>query len=205
MLSAPLGLSVMAASGGQQRPRNQRVVGIVAGILVVIIGLVSVSVVLLAGDDTDPEPQGPQATQTAEPSGPPAQIAFRPVLEALPKTAVCSKPDVWCTRTPETTGAYRLGPAAVRTPDIVEAAARLSDYGAWVVGITLSDEGATRFEAVTRELADNAGARAQLAIVVDGVVISAPVVQTPIPGAEVDISADFSQSAAERLAASLNP
>ena len=192
----------MATSGGQQR----RTVGIIAGALVVIIGLVSVSVVLLAGDDTESGPQDRQPPpETAEPSGPPAQIAFRPVLEALPKTDDCSEPDVWCTRTPRTTGAYRLGPAAVRTPEIVEAAARLSDYGAWVVGITLSDEGATRFEAVTRELAGNSGARAQLAIVVDGVVISAPVVQGPIPGGEIDISADFTRAVAEQLAAEIDP
>lgn len=192
----------MANSGGRQR----QVVGIIAGALVVIIGLASASVVLLAGDDSDSEPQDqPVPTATAEPSGPPAHIAFRPVLEALPKADDCSKPDLWCTSAPGETGAYRLGPAAVRTPDIVEATARLSDYGAWVVGITLSDDGAAQFEAVTRELADNTGAQAQLAIVVDGVVISAPVVQTPVPGAEVDISADFTQAAAERLAAALNP
>jgi preprotein translocase subunit SecD len=195
----------MAASSGQQRPRNRLAVGIIAGALVVIIGLVSVSVVLLAGDDSDESAprEEPGPTATSEPPGPPAQIAFRPVLEALPKTADCSKPDVWCT--PGRIEAYRLGPAEVRTPDIVEAAARLSDYGQWVVGITLSDRGATRFEAITRELAGNAGARAQLAIVVDGAVISAPVVQTAIPGGEVDISANFTRAEAERLAAAIDP
>ncbi len=180
-------------------------VGIVAAILVVIVGLVSVSVVLLAGDDSDgsapPEPAQP--TESTEPPGPLVQVAFRPVLKMLPKTADCSKPDVGCT--PGLTEVYRLGPAAVRTPDIVQASPRLSDYGQWVVGITLSDAGATRFEAVTRELADNTGARAQLAVVVDGVVISAPVVQTPVPGGEIDISAQFSQTAAERLAAAIDP
>ncbi|HYJ70594.1 MAG TPA: hypothetical protein VEX15_23310 [Nocardioidaceae bacterium] len=192
----------MAASGRQQRPRNQRLVGIVAGALVVLIGLVSVSVVLLAGDDTDDSaPREP--TESAEPTGPPAEIAFRPVLAKLPKTADCSKPDVWCT--PGHTEAYRLGPAELRTPDIVEASARLSDYGPWVVGITLSDEGATQFEAVTRELADKTGAQAQLAVVVDGVVISAPLVQAAIPGGEIDISADFTQAAAEQLAAAIDP
>jgi preprotein translocase subunit SecD len=190
----------MASSGGRQR----RVVGIVAGALVVIIGLVSVSVVLLAGDDNESEPLDQQASpESAEPSGPPAQIAFRPVLEALPRTADCSKPDVGCT--PGLTEVYRLGPAEVRTPDILEAAARLSDYGAWVVGITLSDEGANRFEAITRELADNTGARAQLAVVVDGVLISAPIVQTAIPGGKIDISANFTRADAERLAAVIDP
>jgi preprotein translocase subunit SecD len=198
-------LGGMAASGGQQRPRNRLLVGIIAGVLVVIIGLVSVSVVLLAGDDTDESAprDRPGPTETAEPLGPPAEIAFRPVLEALPKTSDCSKPDVWCT--PGRTDAYRLGPAELRTPDIVEAAARLSDYGQWVVGITLSDQGATQFEEVTRDLADNTGAQAQLAVVVDDVVISAPTVQTAIPGGEIDISADFTQTQAEQLAAAIDP
>src|SRR5262245_56673623 len=173
----------MAISGGRQK----QVVGIIAVTLVVIIGLGSVSVVLLAGgDDTEPAPA--TLTETTEPAGPPAQIEFRPVLEMLPKTADCSKTGVWCT--PKPTVAYRLGPAAVRTPDIEQASARLSDYGAWVVGITLSDDGAASFEAVTRELSHKTGAQRQLAVVVNGIVISAPVVQTPIPDGEVDISAN---------------
>jgi preprotein translocase subunit SecD len=192
----------MATSGGQQRPHHQRLIGIVAGVLVVVIGLVSASVVLLAGGDDDTSaPESPP--KTAEPTGPPAKVEFRPVLQTLPKTSDCSKPDVWCT--PSHAEAYRLAPAALRTPDIVEAAARFSGYGEWVVGIALSNEGASRFEAVTGRLAGNSGVRAQLAVVVDGDVISAPVVQAPVPGGFTDISANFTRAEAERLAAAIDP
>jgi preprotein translocase subunit SecD len=207
----------MAAPGGQQRPRTRLAVGIVAAALAVIVGLGSASVVLLAGDDdsTDaaadrsddignadpgPEPNDPSESQDI---GPPATIELRRVLQALPASADCSAADVWCTRS--RTEAYRLGPAELRTADFVDAEARVSDYGQWVVGITLSEDGASRFEAVTRELAGNAGPTAQLAIVVDDLVVSAPAVQAPVPGGEIDISADFTQAEAERLAAAIEP
>ena len=45
----------------------------------------------------------------------------------------------------------------------------------------------------------------QLAVVVDDVVISAPAVQGPVPGGEIDISAKFTQASAQRLAAAIDP
>jgi preprotein translocase subunit SecD len=181
---------------------------------VLVVALSTVSVVLLAGDDesradrSDDAPQalpmpGESAPDGQPTTGPPAEVELRRVLELLPATADCSAAGVWCT--PGRTEAYRLGPAELRTPDIVDAEARFSDYGQWVVGVTLSDQGAARFEAVTRELAANTGATAQLAIVVDDVVISAPIVQEAIPGGEIDISANFTPAEAERLAAAIQP
>jgi preprotein translocase subunit SecD len=199
----------MASPGGQQGPRTRRAIGIVAAALVLIVGLGSASVVLLSGGDEDGDrPDDNTAaeeteTEPTEPAGPPAKVELRPVLTALPASADCPAAEVWCTR--DRTQAYRLGPAELRTPDIVEAEARFSDYGQWVVGVTLSDQGAARFEAVTRELAGNTGPAAQLAIVVDDVVISAPTVQDPIPGGEIDIAADFTPAEAERLAAAIQP
>jgi preprotein translocase subunit SecD len=203
----------MAASGAQQTPRRRIALAIVAVGLALAIALASVSVVLFGGDDesradrpTDaPGLTVPDESTTDQPDdvGPPAKVELRPVLKLLPASADCSAADVWCTR--DRAEAYRLGPAELRTPDIVEAEARLSDYGQWVVGVLLSDHGATRFEAVTRDLADNTGATAQLAIVVDDVVITAPAVQAPVPGGQIDISANFTQAEAEELAAAIQP
>jgi preprotein translocase subunit SecD len=201
----------MAASGGQ---RTRRIaVAIVAVGLSLAIALTAVSVVLFGGDDASrderasdtPGRTDPEESASTEPEdvGPPAKVEMRPVLRLLPASTDCSAAGVWCTR--DRAEAYRLGPAELRTPDIVEAEARFSEYGQWVVGVLLSDRGATRFEAVTRDLAGNSGPTAQLAIVVDDVVISAPLVQAPVPGGQIDISANFTQAEAEQLAAAIQP
>jgi preprotein translocase subunit SecD len=198
-------------SARQQRPRSRLGVAIIAGGLALVVALVAVSAVSFVGaDNGSSESEQPPAPETEttepanEPDGPPAKVELRPVLEVLARPVDCRRPDVWCAEF-STVGGYRLGPAELRTADIVSAAARLSDYGDFVVGVTLSDAGAERFERVTKELAQNTGAQAQLAIVVDGLVISAPTVQGPIPGGEIDISADFTQEEAERLAAAIDP
>lgn len=151
-------------------------------------------------------PEGSQAppSELADTGRPPSTIEIRPVIDVIPQAKNCGSDGIWCGA--NGMEAYRLGPAVLRTQDIVEAEARLSDYGEFVVGITLSDAGATKFEAVTRALSKEPSANdPQLAVVVDDVVISAPAVQGPVPGGEIDISADFTQAEAKRLAAAINP
>lgn len=63
--------------------------------------------------------------------------------------------------------------------------AQSSSAGAYVVNLSLTDEGAKIFGDVTTELAPTHG---QIAIVLDGVVNSAPVVNEPITGGQVSIS-----------------
>jgi preprotein translocase subunit SecD len=143
-------------------------------------------------------------SELADTGRPPSTIEIRPVIEVIPRAKHCGSDGIWCGA--NGMEAYRLGPAVLRTQDIVEAESRLSDYGEFVVGITLSDAGAAKFEAVTRALAKEPGpGDPQLAVVVDDVVISAPAVQGPVPGGEIDISADFTQAEANRLAAAINP
>ena len=194
----------------QQRPRARLGVAILAGGLALVVALVAVSVVLFAGSDDDSAPGDSASTEidpddepAAEPNEPTAKVELRRVEKVFTRAVDCQDPDIWCSESDD--GGYRLGPIELRTKDIVNAEARVSAYGEFVVGVTLSEDGAERFEAVTTELAENSGVRAQLAIVVDGLVVSAPTVQGPIPGGEIDIAAGYTQQEAERLADAIDP
>lgn len=90
---------------------------------------------------------------------------------------------------------YLLGAMLVGGKDLVDAKTRYDNLGRAVVGLTFSPEGAKLFDKAT---ADNVGR--QIAIVLDGVVISAPVVQERITGGNAQISGRFSAAESSRLA-----
>lgn len=71
-----------------------------------------------------------------------------------------------------------------------------SAKGGYSVNITLDDEGAKKFADVTRELAPTKG---QIAISLDGVVKSAPAVQSEINGGQVSITGNFTLQQAKDL------
>ncbi|QNN52516.1 protein translocase subunit SecD [Nocardioides mesophilus] len=77
----------------------------------------------------------------------------------------------------------------------------------WVVDLSFNSEGRTTFADVTRQIANATspltGQQKQFAIVLDGTVISAPVVDQPIPNGQAVIRGDFSQTEAQTLANSL--
>ncbi len=84
--------------------------------------------------------------------------------------------------------------------DVLSAEAAPSEFapGDWVVNIILSPEAGERLRAFSREhIAEPMG------IVVDGVVIAAPVINSEI-GSEVVIQSDFDRAEAQRLAVSLS-
>ncbi len=66
----------------------------------------------------------------------------------------------------------------------------------YLVVVQFDDEGAGTFADVTRELAESSG---QIAIVVDGVVVSAPSVSEEISGGQVSISGNFTYDEARQL------
>lgn len=66
----------------------------------------------------------------------------------------------------------------------------------YVVVVTFDEEGSETFASVTKELAENSG---QIAIVVDGVVESAPSVSEEISGGQVSISGNFTYDEARQL------
>lgn len=104
-------------------------------------------------------------------------------------------------RIPQREGGYLwLSSAPVITGDMIASASAEPDHGqgdAQVV-FRLTDEGRKRFAAVTGANVNHA-----FAIVVDGVVVSAPIIREAITGGEVEISGDFTLEAANALARSL--
>lgn len=83
--------------------------------------------------------------------------------------------------------------------DVLTAEALVSSFdpNLWMVSVTFTPEAGERLAAFTRERVGE-----PLGIVVDGIVVWAPVIQTEI-GSEVEIQGNFSQLEAQRLAVSL--
>lgn len=68
--------------------------------------------------------------------------------------------------------------------------------GSYEVDVTFNDEGAQKFAEVTKDLASSNG---RIAIVLDGVIKSAPAVQSEITGGRVSITGNFSRDEADQL------
>jgi preprotein translocase subunit SecD len=77
----------------------------------------------------------------------------------------------------------------------------------WVVDLTFNSTARKTFATVTSQIANATspltGQQKQFAIVLDGKVISAPVVNQPIPNGQAQISGNFNQQSAQALANSL--
>lgn len=92
-------------------------------------------------------------------------------------------------------GAYLLGKSYVTGKDLANANTTFDQFGKAAVSLKFSPEGAKLFEEATE-----ANINKQIAIVLDDVVISAPVVQQRIAGGEAQITGRFSTADANRLA-----
>jgi preprotein translocase subunit SecD len=92
---------------------------------------------------------------------------------------------------------YRLGPAALTAEDVASADAievGLAGASSWAVVIKLTQDGAHAFQEFTTGLVGE-----RIAIVSDGVVVSAPTVQEPITSGVVQ-AGNLSKADAEELA-----
>ncbi|WP_437312680.1 SecDF P1 head subdomain-containing protein [Sorangium sp. So ce385] len=74
-------------------------------------------------------------------------------------------------------------PATITGHDVASARAALDERGGAYVSVELTDEGGERFTELSRE-----SVKRRIAIVVDGIVLSAPVVQQAITGGHVQIT-----------------
>ena len=81
---------------------------------------------------------------------------------------------------------------------IAAATARAGERGHWIVDVTMTEAGATLLAAVTR---DHVGER--LAIVVNGSLMNAPVIRSPITGGRACIAGSFPPEEARRIAAAI--
>ncbi|HET6625722.1 MAG TPA: protein translocase subunit SecD [Nocardioidaceae bacterium] len=96
---------------------------------------------------------------------------------------------------------YLLSAAMIQGTQLSDASAGIPQQQVqWVVNLSFDSSARKTFADVTRQLA---GTGEQFAIVLDGKVISAPTVISPITGGNAQITGDFSQAEAESLANSL--
>jgi len=115
------------------------------------------------------------------------------------QTTPADEPLITCDRTGS--NRYLLGPAAVVGTDIADATAGIPQGGvAWQVNLEFTGEGADKFFASTQQLSTQPPPQNQFAIVLDGLVVSAPQVNEPIPGGRAQITGQFSQDEAQGLA-----
>lgn len=97
---------------------------------------------------------------------------------------------------------YQLGPAALTGREVDSANARyVGGTQGWIVELSLKSSGAEKFNALAAESYPKQSPQNQVAIVLDGVVQSAPQFQEPnFEGGNVSISGDFSEGEAKDLA-----
>ena len=101
----------------------------------------------------------------------------------------------------EKTEKYLLGPALIEGNQLATAVAGIPQNNVnWVVNLEFNSEGAAAFETATRALSEKSEPQNRFAIVLDGVSISAPSVNEPIPGGRAEISGNFTQKSATELA-----
>ncbi len=162
----------------------------------------------------------PSATTTDAPTQTPAPIAtggaeVTPELQQAFTQLDCSDPQqlnvgaqfaddqaaIACDRN----GAekFLLAPVAVPGSDVDSAQANLSQNSAgWIVSLDFNGDGTKTFGKITAEMAaqppDSPGNR--FAIVLDGLVVSAPGVNEAIPGGQAQITGQFTQQEASDLA-----
>jgi preprotein translocase subunit SecD len=97
---------------------------------------------------------------------------------------------------------YILAPAEVLGRQVSKAAAGIDQQGAsaWYVLLTFNGEGTKAFGALTARVTTLASPQNQVAIVLDGLVVSAPSINEAIPSGNAQITGSFSQLEAQDLA-----
>ena len=100
------------------------------------------------------------------------------------------------------TGKYILAPAQVLGNMVSKATAAIDQQGAtgWYVSLDFNGEGATKFGALTSSVTGLAAPQNQVAIVLDGLVVSAPRINEAINGGSAQITGSFTQLEAQDLA-----
>jgi len=150
-----------------------------------------------AAAGTTPAPSTTAAPATSELSG-----TVPTALSATFNNLDCSKAEqrlnyqqsdssdaIACSQSPQS-GAwikYALGPVAVAGADISSAQAVINNTNQWVVNLNFDSKGTTQFANITSTLAKATSPANQFAIVLDGQVQSAPLVQSAITGGQATI------------------
>ena len=100
------------------------------------------------------------------------------------------------------TAKYILAPAQVLGNMVSKATAAIDQQGAagWYVSLDFNSEGASKFGALTSSVTGLEAPQNQVAIVLDGLVVSAPRINEAINGGSAQITGSFSQEEASNLA-----
>ena len=152
----------------------------------------------------------PSASLTSSAAGKGAQnFQLRPVIAvdtgaavACPSQIVVApsprRPHVACSIDRQTR--YALGPALVTGVEVTSATPQQpANSPSWVIAVELTDAGSTALESATRAIYQLKPPRNQVAILVDGFVVSAPAPNGPVSGG-VEISGGFTRQQAQALA-----
>ena len=105
---------------------------------------------------------------------------------------------------------YVLGPTDLEGTRITSATSGMgtnnqgASTGQWIVSLQMDGEGTEQFAEVSQRLVSQATPQNQFAIVLDGLVVSAPVMQNVISDGRAQISGDFTRESAAALANQLN-
>ncbi|MBV8561255.1 MAG: protein translocase subunit SecD, partial [Acidimicrobiia bacterium] len=137
-----------------------------------------------------------------------AQLLFRPVLQTIPYNNVAGQPAIPTTSPDQNdpnatvvlpdknrTARYELGPAQLTGKALASADATISQAGQWQVDFTTTGQGSGQWDKVAQN-----NYQKQVAIDLDGVVQSAPVIQAQSFGGRGQITGNFTQSEAKDLA-----
>jgi hypothetical protein len=100
---------------------------------------------------------------------------------------------------------YGLGPSALPASPVAAATPSQGADGSWAVTVELDADATPAFMAFTRRLAQFHPPLNQAAVVINGVVVTAPAVSEPIRGNSIQVTGPFSREDAEALAAALAP
>ena len=102
----------------------------------------------------------------------------------------------------EAAAKFSLEPAFIKGTEIEAAAAQLPQQGAggWVVTLDFNGEGSAKLAEISKKLSALQPPNNQFAIVLDGVVVSAPSFQEPILGGTAQIEGNFTAEEANDLA-----
>ncbi len=97
---------------------------------------------------------------------------------------------------------YILGPAEVLGQQVSEASAGFDPQSgvSWFVSLTFDGEGTKAFGAITNRVTSLQSPQNQVAIVLDGLVVSAPRINEAIPSGNAQITGSFTQADAQDLA-----
>ncbi|ARU53049.1 preprotein translocase subunit SecD [Cellulosimicrobium cellulans] len=161
-------------------------------------------------------------TETTRPENPSDLAQITPELQAEFDALDCTLPEnqvggdsgptdaAFVSCADDGSAKYILGPVEIEGTDISNANSglRVGQNGVvtneWVVNLEFDSEGTKEFRDVTTRLTSLPAPQNQFAMVLDGLVISAPVSQAVIPDGKAEISGSFTRDSAATLANQLN-